>query len=68
MEDPPVEPEHQDQADSGEVPTDEKQEDVKPERSCGGEADANGEESGLDEEEEECSESEEEEEEEVEPE
>ena len=63
-----MEPEHQEQAESGEVPTDEKQEDVKPERSFGGEADADGEESGLGEEEEESSESEEEEEEEAEPE
>ena len=57
-----------DQAESGEVPTDAKQEDVKSERSSGGEADDDGEESGLGEEEEESSESEEEEEEEVEPE
>ena len=68
MEDPHVEPEHRDQAESGEVPAYEKQEDDKPERSFGGEADADGEESGLGEEEEESSESEEEEEEEVEPE
>ena len=52
MEDPPVEPVYQDQAESGEVPIDEKQEDVKPERNSGGEADADGEESGLGEEEE----------------
>ena len=68
MEDTPVEPEHQDQAESGEVPTAEKQEDVKPERSSGGEADADVEESGLGEEEEHSSESEEDKEEEVEPE
>ena len=82
MEDPPVEREHRDQAESGEVPTDEnrdqaesgevptdeKQDDDKPERSFGGEADVDGEESGLGEEEEESSESEEEEKEEVEPE
>ena len=68
MEDPPVEPEHQHQAESGEVPTDEKQEDVEPERRSGGEAHADGDESGLGEEDEESSESEEEEEEEVEPE
>ena len=68
MEDPPVEPEPQDQAESGEVPTDEKQEDVEPERCSGGEAHADGDESGLGQEEEESSESEEEEEEEVEPE
>ena len=68
MEDPPVEPEHQDKVESAEVPTDEKQEYVKPERSSGGEADADGEESGLGEEGEERCEFEEEEEEEVEPE
>ena len=67
MEGPPVELEHQDQAESGEVPTDEKQEDVEPERCSGGEAHADGDESCLGEEEEESSESEEEEEEEVEP-
>ena len=68
MEDPPVEPEHQDQAESGEVPTDENQEDLEAERCFGGEAHADGDESGSGEEEEESSESEEEEEEEVEPE
>ena len=76
--DPHVEPEHPDQAvghttESGEVSADEsgvsgvdgeKQEDDKWERHFGGEADADGEESGLGEEEEESSESEEEEEEE----
>ena len=68
MEDPPVEPEHQDQAESGEVPTDEKQEDVEPERCSGGEAHGDGDECGLGKEEEESSDSQEEEEEEVEPE
>ena len=68
MEDPHVELEHQDQAESSEVPRDEKQEDVEPECSSGGEAHAKGEESGLGEQEEESSESEEEEEEEFEPE
>ena len=50
-----MEPEHQDQAESAEVPTDEKQEDVEPERCSGGEAHADGDESGLGEEEEESS-------------
>ena len=50
-----MEPQHQDQAESGELPTDEKQEDVKTERSSGGEAHADGDESGLGEEEEEGS-------------
>ena len=68
MGDPPVEPEHRDQAESGEVLADEKQEDDKPECSSSGEADADGEESGLGEEEEESSKFGEEEEEEVEPE
>ena len=64
-----MEPQHQGKAESGEVPTYEKQEGVKPELSSGGEADANGEESGSgEEEEEESSEFEEEEEDEVEPE
>ena len=31
MEDPPVEPKHQDQAESGEVPTDEEEENVNQE-------------------------------------
>ena len=68
MEDPLVEPEHQDEAESSDVPTNEKQEDVEPERCSGGEAHTDGDESGLGEEEEESSECEEEEEEEVEPE
>ena len=63
-----MELEHRDQAESGEVAADEKQEDAKPERSFGGEADADGEESGLGEDKEESSECEENEEEEVEPE
>ena len=63
-----MELEHRDQAESGEVPADEKREDEKPERNFGGEAGADGEECGLGEKEEESSESEEEEKEEVEPE
>ena len=63
-----MELEHRDQAQPGEVPTHEKQEDDQPVRSSGGGADADGEETGLGDEEEESPESEEEEEEEVEPE
>ena len=63
-----MEPEHRDQAESGELRADEKQKDDKPERSSCGEANADGEESGLAKEEEEISESEEEDEEEVDPE